>query len=133
MTFLTGFEEPDGVLVLIPGRRAGQVVLFCRDRDPEMELWNGYRAGPEGAVADYGMDDAFPIDDIDDILPGLLEGKQHIYYSMGHNDAFDRRVMAWVTRFDARSGPEPSHRGILPTWPSCSTSSGCSRAARNCD
>ena len=41
--YLTGFEEPDGVLVLIPGRRAGQVVLFCRDRDPEMELWNGYR------------------------------------------------------------------------------------------
>ena len=107
--YLTGFEEPDGVLVLIPGRRAGQVVLFCRDRDPEMELWNGYRAGPEGAVADYGMDDAFPIDDIDDILPGLLEGKQHIYYSMGHNDAFDRRVMAWVNqiRRQIRTGAKP--------------------------
>ena len=56
--YLTGFDEPDGVLALIPGRRAGQVVLFCRDRDPEMELWNGYRAGPEGAVTEFGMDDA---------------------------------------------------------------------------
>jgi Xaa-Pro aminopeptidase len=107
--YLTGFDEPDGVLVLIPGRRAGQVVLFCRDRDPEMELWNGYRAGPEGAVAEFGMDDAFPIDDIDDILPGLLEGKQHIYYSMGHNDDFDRRVMGWVNhiRRQIRTGAKP--------------------------
>ena len=107
--YLTGFEEPDGVLVLIPGRRSGQVVLFCRDRDPEMELWNGYRAGPEGVVADFGMDDGFPIDDMDDILPGLIEGKGHIYYSMGHNDGFDRRVMGWVNqiRRQVRTGAKP--------------------------
>ena len=85
---LTGFEEPDAVLVLVPGRRQGQVVLFCRERDPEMELWNGYRLGPEGAVAYLGIDDAFPIDDLDDILPGLIEGTQRIYYSMGHDDVF---------------------------------------------
>ncbi len=107
--YLTGFEEPDGVLVLIPGRRSGQVVLFCRDRDPEMELWNGYRAGPEGVVTDFGMDDGFPIDDMDDILPGLIEGKGHIYYSMGHNDGFDRRVMGWVNqiRRQVRTGAKP--------------------------
>lgn len=107
--YLTGFDEPDALLVLIPGRRAGQVVLFCRDRDPEMELWNGYRAGPDGAVQDYGMDDAFPINDIDDILPGLIEGKQHIYYSLGHSEAFDRRVMAWVNQIRAqvRTGAKP--------------------------
>jgi len=107
--YLTGFEEPDGVLVLIPGRRHGQVILFCRERDPEMELWNGYRAGPEGAVANYGVDDAFPISDIDDIAPGLMEGKQHIYYSMGHNDGFDRRVMGWVNhlRSQVRTGAKP--------------------------
>jgi len=107
--YLTGFDEPDALLVLIPGRRAGQVVLFCRDRDPEMELWNGYRAGPEGAVQDYAMDDAFPINDIDDILPGLIEGKQHIYYSLGHSEAFDRRVMAWVNQIRAqvRTGAKP--------------------------
>ena len=54
--YLTGFEEPDSVLVLVPGRRQGQVVLFCRERDPEMELWNGYRLGPEGAAAYLGVD-----------------------------------------------------------------------------
>jgi len=107
--YLTGFNEPDAVLVLVPGRRQGQVILFCRDRDVEMELWNGYRAGPEGAVTTFGMDDAFPINDIDDILPGLLEGKQQIYYSMGHNDSFDRRVMAWVNaiRRQVRTGAKP--------------------------
>ena len=107
--YLTGFEEPDAVLVLIPGRRQGQVILFCRDRDPEMELWNGYRAGPEGAVAYYGVDDSFPIEDMDDILPGLIEGKHRIYYSMGHDDAFDQRVMGWVNQIRrlARTGTTP--------------------------
>ena len=107
--YLTGFAEPDGVLVLIPGRRHGQVLLFCRDRDPTMEQWHGYRAGPDGAVSTFGMDDAFPIDDIDDIVPGLVEGKQHIYYAMGHNDTFDRSVMAWVNqiRSQIRTGAKP--------------------------
>ena len=107
--YLTGFNEPDAVLALIPGRKSGQVVMFCRDRDPEMELWNGYRAGPEGVVSDFGMDDAFPIDDLDDILPGLIEGKQHIYYSMGHSDRFDRRVMGWVNQIKSqvRTGAKP--------------------------
>jgi Xaa-Pro aminopeptidase len=107
--YLTGFNEPDAVLVLLPGRRQGQVILFCRDRDPERELWDGRRAGPEGAVADFGMDDAFPIGDIDDIIPGLIEGRQRIYYSMGHNDVFDRHVMSWVNqiRQQVRAGATP--------------------------
>ena len=107
--YLTGFEEPDAVLVLIPGRRQGQVVLFCRERDPEMELWNGYRVGPEGAVAYLGVDDAFPIDDLDEILPGLIEGTQRIYYSMGHDDVFDQRVMGWVNQIRrlVRTGAAP--------------------------
>ncbi len=107
--YLTGFEEPDAVLVLVPGRRQGQVVLFCRERDPDMELWNGYRLGPEGAVAYLGVDDAFPIDDLDEILPGLIEGTQRIYYSMGHDDVFDQRVMGWVNQIRAlvRTGAAP--------------------------
>ena len=107
--FLTGFEEPDAVLVLVPGRRQGQVVLFCRERDPDMELWNGYRLGPEGAVAYLGVDDAFPIDDLDEILPGLIEGTQRIYYSMGHYDVFDQRVMGWVNQIRklVRTGAAP--------------------------
>ena len=107
--YLTGFNEPDAVLVLVPGRRQGQVIMFCRDKDPERELWDGRRAGPDGVVSDFGMDDAFPVGDIDDILPGLMEGRQRIYYSIGHNDAFDRRVMSWVNhiRQQVRSGATP--------------------------
>ena len=107
--YLTGFEEPDAVLVLVPGRRQGQVVLFCRERDPDMELWNGYRLGPEGAVAYLGVDDAFPIDDLDEILPGLIEGTQRIYYSMGHDDLFEQRVMGWVNQIRklVRTGAAP--------------------------
>ena len=94
--YLSGFSEPDAVLVLIPGRRHGQFVVFCRERDRTMELWNGYRAGPEGVVEQYAADDAFPIGDIDDILPGLIEGRDRVYYSMGRSAEFDRRIMGWV-------------------------------------
>lgn len=108
--YLTGFAEPDAVLILMPGRKKhGQYILFCRDRDPTMELWNGYRAGPEGACEDYGADDAFPIGDIDDILPGLLEGRERVYYAMGRNAEFDRKVMGWVNviRSKVRAGAHP--------------------------
>ncbi len=107
--YLSGFNEPDAVLVLLPGRKHGQYVLFCRDRDPAMEQWDGYRAGPDGAVADYGADDAFPIGDIDDILPGLLEGRERVYYAMGRHAEFDRKVMQWVNviRSKVRAGAHP--------------------------
>ena len=107
--YLTGFDEPDAVLVLLPGRAPGECVLFCQDRDPAMELWTGYRAGPEGACSEYGADDAFPITDIDDILPGLLEGRQRVYYAMGRHTEFDQQVMQWVNviRSKVRTGAQP--------------------------
>lgn len=107
--YLTGFPEPDAVLVLLPGREHGEVVVFCRERDPTMELWNGYRAGPEGVCARYGADDAFPISDMDEILPGLIEGRERVYYAMGRNADFDRRVMQWVNviRSKVRAGAHP--------------------------
>lgn len=94
--YLSGFNEPEAVLVLMPGRRHGQFVIFCRERNPDMEIWHGYRAGPEGACERYGADDAFPSGDIDDILPGLLEGRERVYYSMGRRAEFDRHIMGWV-------------------------------------
>lgn len=114
--YLSGFAEPEAVLVLIPGRKHGEVVMFCRERDITMELWNGYRAGPEGLCADYGADDAFPIGDIDDILPGLLEGRDRVYYSMGRDAAFDKRLMDWVNliRSNERSGAQPPGEFIDP-------------------
>ena len=107
--YLSGFCEPESVLVLIPGRRHGQFVVFCRERDKQMELWDGYRAGPEGVCARYGADDAFPIGDIDDILPGLIEGRERVYYSMGRSAEFDRHIMSWVNTIRAK---EPS--GAVP-------------------
>lgn len=107
--YLTGFSEPESVLVLLPKRKHGQYVLFCRDRDKSMELWNGYRAGPEGACEIFGADDAFPINDIDDILPGLIEGRDRVYYAMGRHAEFDRSVMEWVNiiRSKLHSGGHP--------------------------
>lgn len=107
--YLSGFEEPQAVLVLIPGREHGEYVLFVRERNREREIWDGYRAGPEGACSEFEADDAFPIDDIDDILPGLLEGKQRVYYAMGKDSEFDKHVMDWVNtiRAKVRSGATP--------------------------
>ena len=107
--YLSGFVEPDAVLLLIPGRRLGQFVVFCRERDPTMELWHGYRAGPEGVCEQHGADDAFPIGDIDDILPGLIEGRDRVYYSMGRSADFDAKIMGWVNsiRGKAASGASP--------------------------
>ncbi len=94
--YLTGFDEHEAVFVLIPGREHGEAILFCRERDPEQEQWHGKITGPERAMQLYGMDDAFPIADIDDILPGLIEGKSRLYYAMGHQQEFDARVINWV-------------------------------------
>jgi len=90
--YLTGFNEPDSVAVLVPGRPQGEYILFVRDRDPARETWDGRRAGPDGATRDYGADHAFPIGDIDEILPGLLENRAKVFYAMGTHPEFDQRV-----------------------------------------
>jgi Xaa-Pro aminopeptidase len=107
--YLSGFPEPEAVLVLMPGREHGETILFCREKDPERETWDGYRAGQQGACEQYGADDAFPIGDINDILPGLLEGRERVYYSMGRDTQFDQQVMTWVNniREKVRSGATP--------------------------
>ena len=104
--YLTGFPEPSAVVVLVPGRAQGEYLVFCRESDPLAETWNGRRAGLEGACSEYGADDAFPITDIDDILPGLLENKKRIYYPMGRYKAFDQRLIKWVSQVGSmgRSG-----------------------------
>ncbi len=109
--YLCGFPEPEAVLVLVPGRRHGEVLLFCRERDPERESWDGPRAGQEGAVEDYGMDDAYPIEDLDEILPGLLEGRSRVYYHFGRDADFDLKLIGWVrhVRAQVRQGAQPPH------------------------
>ena len=102
--YLTGFPEPDAVLALLPGRDNGEVVLFCRERDPERERIDGARAGPEDAVACYGVDDAFPVEDIDDILPGMLEGRARLYCHFGRENEFDAQLLRWLRRLRSSRG-----------------------------
>lgn len=111
LLYLSGFSEPDAVLVLVPGRKAGEALLFCRERDPERETWDGRRCGPEGAVEALALDDAYDIADIDDILPGLIEGRNRVYYQFGRDQDFDLRILAWVNRVRAqvRLGAHPPH------------------------
>ena len=107
--YLTGLQEHDALLALIPGRKQGETVLFCQEKNKEKELWTGVLLGPEAASTELGVDDAFPISDIDDILPGLIEGRDRVYYSMGKDDHFDNQVMDWVKviRSKAKQGAHP--------------------------
>jgi len=107
--YLCGFDEPEAVLVLAPGRRHGEYLIFCRERDRARENWDGLRAGTEGACALYGADDAFPVGDLDDILPGLIEGRERLYYAMGKQPEFDHQLMSWINkiRAKARTGAHP--------------------------
>ncbi|MGU9957601.1 MAG: Xaa-Pro aminopeptidase [Arenicellales bacterium WSBS_2016_MAG_OTU3] len=101
--YLTHYPEPEAVAVLSPGRDQGEYILFCRERDEEKETWNGRRSGLEGAMTNFAADDAFPIDDIDDILPGLLENHQKVYYSMGRFPDFDSRLIDWISEVRKRT------------------------------
>ena len=112
--YLSGFPEPQAVIVLMPGREHGEYILFCRERNAERELWDGLRAGQEGAIREYGADDAFPITDIDDILPGLIEGRDRVYSAMGSNPEFDRHLMDWINviRSKAHLGAQPPNEFV---------------------
>jgi len=103
--YLTAFDEPDAVAVLVPGRPEGEFILFCRERDPEREVWDGKREGPDGVIENFGADDAFPIGDVDDILPGLIESSERVYYTMGAHPEFDTRLLGWVSGLRNKVGP----------------------------
>lgn len=104
--YLTGFPEPEALAVIIPHREEGEYILFCREKDPEQETWHGRRAGLEGACEIYGADDAFPITDIDDIVPGLMENCRRVFYAMGCHPEFDQQVLDWMNylRSQVRKG-----------------------------
>jgi Xaa-Pro aminopeptidase len=106
--YLTGFPEPDAVAVLIPGRKQAEYILFNRERDPKSEQWDGPRAGQEGAVGSYGADDAFPIGDLDDILPRMMEQCERVFYAMGCDEELDKRLSNWINqiRSESRSGKQ---------------------------
>ena len=104
--YLTGFDEPETVAVLRPGHKDAEFILFCRERDPEKELWDGLRAGTEGAKENFGADAAFPINELEKTLPGLLRDCKRVFYAMGSHPELDRQLPRWVkqVRQQARSG-----------------------------
>ena len=102
--YLSGFNEPESLLVLAPGRGQGESLLFCRERDADKEMWDGPRLGPEQAAENCGLCDAFPIGDLDDILPGLLEGKDFICYTMGRYPQLDRRLQTYLQAIENAPG-----------------------------
>lgn len=94
--YLTGFNEPDAWAVLAPGHPDGEFVMFCRPKDKEREIWDGYRAGPQGCVRDYAADRAEVIADLDDKLPELLKDRVAVHFPMGWNAANDQRLQSWL-------------------------------------
>jgi len=102
--YLTGFDEPNALMVLLPNRENGEYLLFCQEKNPEEERISGERIGLEDACLKYGADDAFPFSDIDDILTGLLESRQQLYYSLGKYPDFDTsfRLVTSIKKTNAK-------------------------------
>ncbi len=100
--YLTGFEEPESVLVLAPKRKEGEYILFNRVRDRNREIWDGARAGQEGARKEYLADQAFPFSEFTLMLPELLAGRESIHYPLGINCDFDKLVLHGVNHIRAK-------------------------------
>jgi Xaa-Pro aminopeptidase len=105
--YLSGFPEPEAVIVLVATRReAARAILFCREKDVEREIWDGFRYGPEGARVEFGFDAAFPIAALDGEMPKLLADAPALYYGLGSDAALDAQVQSWLAavRRQARAG-----------------------------
>ena len=96
--YLTGFAEPEAVLVLTEKKS----ILFCRERNPEREVWDGFRYGPERAKERFGFDEAHPIDELDDALAQLLENQPALFYPVGDDAHWDTRAMQWLNAVRAK-------------------------------
>ncbi|MBO9537183.1 Xaa-Pro aminopeptidase [Herbaspirillum sp.] len=103
--YLTGFTEPEAVVVLVAGKES-RSILFCRDKNLEREIWDGYRFGPQAAQQQFGFDAAHAIDELDKSMPALLADAPAIYYALGHDDKRDAQLQRWLqgVRALARSG-----------------------------
>lgn len=104
--YLTGFAEPEAVAVIetFDSEEEGYTYsLFCRERDREMEIWNGYRAGVDGAVDDYEADEAYAIDLLDEEILEKLQNKDKLFYRVGHSAEFDARVAKWIAQASGES------------------------------
>jgi Xaa-Pro aminopeptidase len=109
--YLTGFPEPESVLVLAGGA-APRAILFCREKSAEREIWDGFRHGPEGARERFGFDESHPIGALDEKMTALLADRAALWYPVGADADWDARVMRWLNavRAQARAGVTAPHR-----------------------
>lgn len=120
--YLTGFAEPEAVLVLVagaPGGEADRSILFCRPKHEEREIWDGFRHGPEGARATFGFDEAHSVEDIDKLLPPLLANRAQLAYPLGATAEIDASVRRWLdaVRMQGRAGvSSPAVAVDVRTW-----------------
>lgn len=101
--YLTGFNQEDAVAVFVPDRKQGKFLLFCQERDAQKELWDGDIIGLTEAVVDYQANDAYPLDDIEEILPDILENHHKLYYNMGSNTFLDYHLVEWINSIKEKS------------------------------
>jgi len=101
--YLTGFHEPEALAIIMSEGKSTKFILFCREKDPKMEIWTGARVGLENAVAQYGATEAYAYSDIDEILPLLLENQDKIFYSLGNHEALDFQLIQWLNEVKQKS------------------------------
>lgn len=109
--YLTGFPEPDSIAVLAPGRKDGEFILFVRERNPEREIWDGRREGPEGAVKNYRAQQAYPIGEFEAWLPKLLAGRERVHFNLGEHAQLDHKITSSVRHIrevSRRGGAAPT-------------------------
>ena len=106
--YLSGFDEPESIIVLTSFGKENKFKLFCRDRDPLREQWDGFRSGQEGAIKDFGADEAYSISLADELIPSIIEGANNIYYSMSSPNGINLRIEGWLNqiRSKTRQGSE---------------------------
>ena len=100
--YLTGFQEPEALLVVIAGSDA-RSILFCRDKNPERELWDGFRHGPDGARDAFGIDETASIGTLEEAIPRLIADRHALFYAPGADAGWDARVMNWLNQVRAQS------------------------------
>lgn len=101
--YLSGFCEPESMIVLLPDGKDGRSIMFCRERDKLREMWDGIMAGTEGVLDEYGFDEAFPISEMEKRLPKLLHDRERIYYDLGKDPDFDHLLIGWMNDFRAKT------------------------------
>jgi len=105
--YLTGIKEPESVLILVAQDaakgQAPQSILFCRDKDMEREIWDGFRFGPVAAVAEFGVDEAYSITQLDEMAPKLLANQSRLFYSLGTDPVWDAKVTGWLNQVKAQA------------------------------